>query len=104
MSPELMTTRTGTPRREPIGTAMLQQLADLEPRSRSPATARKILELSFSPRQQKRAGFLSEKAQEGSLTVPERDELDEYITVADLLTILQSRARRALKPAKRSKV
>jgi hypothetical protein len=36
------------------------------------------------------------------LTPSEEDELDEYIRVADLLAILQSRARRALKDADRS--
>ncbi len=99
MGPELMATKAGRARPEPIGTAILQQLADLEPRSIPPATARKLLELNFSRRQQKRASLLSEKAQEGTLTPSEEDELDEYIRVADLLAILQSRARRALKAA-----
>jgi hypothetical protein len=99
MDPKLMATKTGRARPEPIGTAILQQLADLEPQSMSPATARKILELSFSRRQQKRASLLSEKVQEGALTPEEEDELDEFIRVADLLAILQSCARRALKAA-----
>ena len=102
MDPDLMATQTGRAKPEPIGTAILQQLADLEPQSMSPATARKLLELSFSQRQQKRASLLSEKAHEGRLTPSEEDELDEYIRVADLLAILQSRARRALKDADRS--
>src|SRR3954470_11039437 len=99
MNPELMATKTGAARPEQIGTAMLQQLADLEPRSLSPETAQKLLELDFSPPQQERVSLLSEKAQEGTLTPPEQQELDEYIRVADLLAILQSRARRALKDA-----
>jgi tagatose-1,6-bisphosphate aldolase len=99
MSLELMTSKTRTPRPEPVGTAMLKQLAELEPESLSPATARKLLELNFSRRQQKRVDLLSEKAQEGTLTAAEQDELDEFIRVADLLAILQSRARRALKHA-----
>jgi hypothetical protein len=65
----------------------------------SPTTARKLLELSFSRPQQERVALLSEKAQEGTLAPPEQDELDEYIRVADLLAILQSRARRTLKDA-----
>ena len=99
MSPELMATKTSTARLEQVGTAMLRQLADLEPQSMSPETSRKLLELNFSRPQQKRVDVLSEKAQEGTLTPPEQDELDEYIRVADLLAILQSRARRALKHA-----
>jgi hypothetical protein len=93
----LMAAKTGTARSESIGTAMLQQLADLDPKDISPGTARKLLQLRFSRRQQKRVALLSEKAQEGALTPPELDELDEYIRVADLLAILKSRARRALK-------
>jgi hypothetical protein len=76
---------------------MLSQRADLDSRSMSPGTARKLLELSFSRANPERAGLLARKAQDGALTASEQDELDEYIRVADLLAILQSRARRALR-------
>jgi hypothetical protein len=102
MNPELMATRSGTARPEQIATTMLEQLADLESQSMSPQTAQKLVELSFSHRQQERVSLLSEKAQEGTLTPAEQNELDEYIRVADLLAILQSRARRALKDAAHS--
>jgi len=39
---------------------------------------------------------LLQKAREGSLTAAERADLDEFIRVADLLAILDSRARQAL--------
>jgi hypothetical protein len=99
MKPEFMATRIGPARPEQIGTAMLRRLADLEPQSMSPKTAHKLLELDFSRPDQQRVTLLSEKAQAGTLTLPEQDELEEYIRVADLLAILQSRARRALKDA-----
>lgn len=102
MNPELMATKTDTERQEHVGTAMLEQLADLDEQSLSPATARKLLELRFDEAHQRKASELSEKASEGTLTPIERQELEEYIRVADLLAILQSRARRALKRAGRS--
>ena len=83
----------------PVSMAMLEQIADLDARSISPATARHLLELSFSRSHQQQVDALSQKAREGSLTPAERAELDEFIHVADLLAILQSRARQALKRA-----
>jgi hypothetical protein len=94
-----MAIKTVTAKPEPVGTAMLEQLADLDAESISPATARKFLDLAFSHTQQDRVHALSQKAREGSLTPTEAAELDEFIRVADLLAILQSRARRALKNA-----
>jgi hypothetical protein len=41
--------------------------------------------------------LLSEKAQQGTLTPGEQDDLDEYIRVGTLLGILQSSARQVLK-------
>jgi hypothetical protein len=94
-----MATRVGPARTEHIGTAMLEQLADLDARSMSPETARQLLRLDFDASHQRRLAALSEKAQEGPLCPSEEAELDEFIRVADLLAILQSRARRALKRA-----
>jgi len=48
---------------------------------------------------QQQLDVLSQKARAGSRTPAERAELDEFIRVADLLAILQSRARQALKRA-----
>jgi hypothetical protein len=94
-----MATRVGTARTEHIGTALLEQLAALDAEGMSPETARRLLRLHFDSSHQRRLAALSEKAQEGTLSSSEEGELDEYIRVADLLAILQSRARRALKPA-----
>jgi hypothetical protein len=99
MNPELMATKTSPSTPEPVGIMILQQLADLDAQSMSPKTARKLLDISFSASHQNRVDILSEKAQAGSLTPAEENELDEYIRVGDLLAILQSRARQALKSA-----
>ncbi len=94
-----MTARARPARSQHIGTAMLEQLADLESEAMSRETAERLLDLNFSRTHRKRAAHLSVKAQDGTLTPPEQDELDEYIRVADLLAILQSRARRCLNKA-----
>ena len=94
-----MATETGTSKPAPVGTAVLGQLADLAVQSISPETARKLLRLRLDSSHHERVAVLSAKAREGTLTPAERDELDEYLHVADLLAILQSRARRALKDA-----
>jgi hypothetical protein len=94
-----MASKAVTERSEPVGTAMLEQIAGLDARSISPETARQLLDLDFSRSHQEQVDALSQKAREGSLTPTERAELDEFIRVADLLAILQSRARQALKRA-----
>jgi hypothetical protein len=94
-----MATKTVVPKPEPVGTTILEQLADLDARSLSPETAHKLLGLAFTRSQQERVDELSRQAREGELTPAERADLDEFIRVADLLAILQSRARQALRRA-----
>ena len=55
--------------------------------------------LDFDPKDKARITALSQKAQNGELLPDERSELDEYLRVADVLAVLQSRARQALKTA-----
>jgi hypothetical protein len=94
-----MATRTGTAKPGPVGTAVLEQLAELDVESISPSTARKILGFQFAASHHKRVKALSQKVKAGTLSLAEQEELDEYIRVGTLLSILQSRARRALKAA-----
>ena len=94
-----MATKTDVPKPEPVGTTILEQLTDLDARSLSPETARKLLGLGFTRSQQERVDELSRKAREGELTPAERADLDEFIRVADMLAILQSRARQARRRA-----
>lgn len=99
MISEVMATKTGARISAPIGTALLEQLTDVDARSMSPETARKFLSLVFAPAHKRRARALSENARKGTLLPTEQAELDDFIRVADLLTILHSRARQALKHA-----
>ena len=96
---EVMSTRTGTAKTGRIGMAMLERLAELDADSFSPETARIFLQLGFSRAEQRHFDQLSEKAQQGSLTPSEEQELDESIRVGNLLAIVQSKARQALKRA-----
>lgn len=99
MHPEVMTTKTDTAGTGRIGTAMLERLAKLDPGGFSPDTARIFLQLGFSRAEQRRVDQLSEKARQGALTLVEEQELDEFIHVGNLLAIVQSKARQALKRA-----
>ena len=63
-----------------------------------PATpARAILALRFSLDDQARMRQLSTKAQEGTLTPGEQDEINSYERVGHVLSLWKSKARRSLK-------
>ena len=78
-------------------TARAEQLAELDAESLSPATAHKLLEFQFGASHRRRVNLLSRRAQAATLSPAEQEELDEYIRVGTLLSVLQSRARRALR-------
>jgi uncharacterized protein (DUF2236 family) len=65
----------------------------------SPEAAREILGLRFDDEDQARMRQLSLKAQEGTLTAPERAEVEDYRRAGYRLGILWSRARLSLKRA-----
>jgi hypothetical protein len=67
----------------------------------TPTLARHIVHLGFTPEDQARMHELAVKNQEGRLSETEREVLDNYIKVGDLLAILQSKARKVLKKGKR---
>ena len=81
------------------GPAILGRLIEPDNGDLSPEAARSLLALEFPKRDHRRMAELSEKASAGTLTRSERAELDEYLRVADLLALLQSRARRSLQRA-----
>jgi hypothetical protein len=64
--------------------------------------ARFIARLEFSKQDQARMHELAAKNQDGRLTPAELEELDNFVTVGDLLALLQSKARRVLKKNKTS--
>ncbi len=61
--------------------------------------ARHILKLQFSEADKTRMHELIERNREGELGDAEREELDNFVKVGDLLAILQSKARKLLKRA-----
>lgn len=77
--------------------AILSRVINREPADLSLEAARSLLRLDFPAADHARVSELSSKARDGALTDDERDELDEYIRVADLLAILQSKARRSIR-------
>lgn len=63
----------------------------------SPELARHILSLTISDGDRQRVNELLTRARDGALTESEREELANLNHVADLLSLWQSKARRALK-------
>jgi len=58
--------------------------------------ARALLRLDFPPRDHARVEELSAKASDGMLEAHEREELEEYLRVSDMVAIIQSKARMIL--------
>jgi hypothetical protein len=65
----------------------------------SPEAAQSLLAVEFTPEDRQRMHELAGKAQEGTLSERERDEADSYAFVGNVLSILQSKARRSLQQA-----
>jgi hypothetical protein len=65
--------------------------------SLTPELARHILALEFSDEDKTRMHDLAAKNREGVISAEELRDLDSYIKVADLVAILQSRARKFLR-------
>ena len=62
-----------------------------------PEVAAYLLQWDFPPEDHARYEELSAKAQEGSLSEADQEELDELLTANDLMLILQSKARVSLR-------
>jgi hypothetical protein len=58
------------------------------------------VKLDFDSADRKRMNALAEKARRGVLSKTEDEELENYIRVGQLLSIMQSKARKLLKAAK----
>ncbi len=90
-----MSSQIVTPNTEAAILARLIQATE----SRSEDVARYLLSIDFETSDVNRMNILSERAREGTLTKEEAAELDSYLHVGTLLSIVQSRARRVLKSA-----
>jgi len=75
---------------------LLRRVFDLPGRGLSKPLAEGLLSLDFPESDAVRAAELNEKANEGLLTDGEREELQVYANVADLLAYWQLKARQAL--------
>jgi hypothetical protein len=78
-------------------TAILDRIIEPQRGGFSPEHARYVLSLDFSPDEHARYAALCEMAQAGTLSDQERADLDDFLAVNALLTILQAKARISLK-------
>jgi hypothetical protein len=62
----------------------------------SPAAAESLLRLKFAEQDIARMNDLAEKNRQGLLTEEERKDLESYVRVGDILTLLHLKARRAM--------
>lgn len=70
-----------------------------DPQHITPDQARYLLEVRFSKADQDRINLLSAKARDGKLTPKENAELERYVHVGHLLSILKAKVRGKLKNA-----
>lgn len=76
--------------------AIFSRLIEAEQEELSPELARHILSLQLSSKDEHRIDALLPKASDGTLTVEEREELENLNHIADLISLWQSKARRVL--------
>ena len=77
--------------------AILDRIIEPQHGGFSPEHARYVLSLDFSTEEHARYAVLAEKAQTDTLSDQERADLDDFLAVNALLTILQAKARISLK-------
>ena len=90
MSPETIATESG-------GAAILNRVLKAHASRFTPEVARSILQFKFDQIDIDRMNALAEKNRLGILTETEQQELQSYLLVGNLLDLLHSRARSALK-------
>jgi len=76
--------------------AIWARIIEPEKNGLSPAAARSLLELRFSEWDLARMNELARKNQDGLLNDAEREELEGYVKVGDVLSLLHLKARRSL--------
>jgi hypothetical protein len=95
-----MTSETVEPQSE---MEILRRIIEQDEPLLSAEAARAILRFEFSPADHNRMNRLAEKNRRGKLTPVEKQELDNYTRVGQVLGILKSKARRSLKERQRSR-
>jgi hypothetical protein len=76
--------------------AIWARIIEPEKNGLSPAAARSLLELRFGARELAHMNELAEKNQQGVLSDAEREELEGYVKVGDVLSLLHLKARKSL--------
>lgn len=77
-------------------TALLDRILDPLAQCLNQEAARYLVDLRADPAAQQRIDELAERSTAGQLTPDERAEYEAYISAANLLAIIQAKARRAL--------
>jgi hypothetical protein len=77
--------------------AILARLIQAHERELGPEAARYLLALGFQPADMERMNDLAQLAQRGEIAEHERQELESYLHVSNLLAVMQSEARHVLK-------
>ena len=75
---------------------ILDRLLDPVGRSLTPEAARRLIDLRADPVAQQRMDELADRCNEGVLTADEMAEYDAYISAANLIAILQAKAKAVL--------
>ena len=75
---------------------LLDRLLDPVGRCLTADAAQRLVDLRADPALQRRVDRLADRANEGELTADEREEYETYISAANLIAILQAKARDAL--------
>lgn len=96
--------RTAQNASAPPEIAILARLLGNEHGHLPAAIARYLLTLGFNDREKARMHDLAVRNQDDDLSAPEREELFAYAKAGTLLSILKSRARRALKVRPKNRV
>jgi hypothetical protein len=77
--------------------AIWARLMDSQPDHLTPDAATYLLGFRFTESDRGRMQDLADKSQEGTLTEDEERELDSYLRIGNLLAVMQSKARLALR-------
>jgi hypothetical protein len=76
---------------------ILNRIIDPANPNLTPEAAKALLQFGYSETDHARVAELSRKSNEGSLSPEERRELESYVFVGDVLSMLKSKARASLR-------
>jgi hypothetical protein len=76
--------------------AIWARIIDPHKNGLSQPAARALLKLAFSEADKARMNELAQKNQQGLLSSAERQELEDYVKVGDVLSLLHLKARKSL--------